>query len=269
MAMSFRWRFEFRKHDCETRSYFTASFRDITRRKEYNRIRDDFVSTVSHELRTPLTSIAGWTETLLSTRPGPLTSDQERFLRIIESSSGRLQSLIEEILTVSLVQSGDLRLELEPFLPSTILASMREVMDSILVRESLVLKLDDKWPGNVRVTGDGRRIEQVLTNIVSNAIKFSPEHSVIELRSHKTEVGWLVEVQDQGIGIAETDIPHIFERFYRAGTAMDAQIQGSGLGLYICKAIVEGHGGTIGLTSDLGVGTTVWFQIPHGSNTIQ
>jgi PAS domain S-box-containing protein len=256
---------EFRVQEAILReqSYFTASVRDITLRHEYDRMRDDFVSTVSHELRTPLTSILGWSETLLSGRPGPLTSDQERFLKIIESSSGRLQRLIEEILTVSRVQSGNLRLEVEPFLPRTVFASVREVVDSLLARKSLSLEIEDEWPGVDRVNGDGRRIEQVLTNIVGNAAKFSPDRSAIQLKSTKTEAGWHVEVRDQGIGIAEADLPHIFERFYRAGTAKEAQIQGTGLGLYICKAIVEGHGGTIGLSSEIGKGTTVWFSIPQ------
>ncbi len=256
---------EFRVQEAILReqSYFTASVRDITLRKEYDRMRDDFVSTVSHELRTPLTSIMGWSETLLSGRPGPLTTDQERFLKIIESSSERLQRLIEEILTVSRVQSGSLRLVVELFLPRAIIASVREVVDSLLARKSLSLEIEDEWPGVDGVKGDGPRIEQVLTNIVGNAVKFSPDQSKILLRSTKTESGWRVEVQDQGIGIADADLPHIFERFYRAGTAKEAQIQGTGLGLYICKAIVEGHGGAIGLSSKVGEGTTVWFTIPQ------
>ena len=256
---------EFRVEEAFLRgeSHFTASVRDVTRRKEFDRMRDDFVSTVSHELRTPLTSIIGWTETLLSGRPGPLAPDQERFLRIIESSSGRLQRLIEEILTVSRIQSNNLRLDSEPFLPSDVIASAREVCDPLLERKSISLEFVDEWPNAEMVSGDGRRIEQVLTNLIGNAVKFSPEQSVIRFKSTKTEDGWHVEIQDHGIGIAESDLPDMFERFYRAETARDTQIQGSGLGLYICKAIVEGHGGTIGLASQIGEGTKVWFSIPQ------
>jgi PAS domain S-box-containing protein len=134
---------EFRVQEAFLRgeSYFTASVRDVTRRKEFDRMRDDFVSTVSHELRTPLTSIIGWSETLLSGRPGPLTPDQERFLRIIESSSGRLQRLIEEILTVSRIQSDSLRLEYEPFLPGDVIALVREVCDPMLESKSISLEV--------------------------------------------------------------------------------------------------------------------------------
>ncbi len=256
---------EFRVQEAFLRgeTHFTASVRDVTRRKEFDRMRDDFVSTVSHELRTPLTSIMGWSETLLSGRPGPLTPEQERFLRIIESSSGRLQRLIEEILTVSRIQSDKLRLDHEPFLPCDVIASAREVCDPLLERKSISLEFNDEWPSGEKVNGDGHRIEQVLTNLIGNAVKFSPEQSVIRFKSTKSEGGWHVEVHDQGIGIAESDLPDTFERFYRADTARDAQIQGSGLGLYICKAIVEGHGGSIGLTSQIGKGTKVWFSIPQ------
>ena len=243
--------------------YFTASMRDITRRKEYDRMRDDFVSTVSHELRTPLSAIMGWTETLISERPGLLTPDQDRFLKIIYSSGERLQSLIEEILTVSRVQSGTLQLKQTPFLPSKVIESVHSAVTPLLDGKSITLKISDAWPRATALNGDGRRMEQVLTNLLGNAIKFSPEASAIQLVSTARDEGWYVEVRDQGIGIPEAELPHIFERFYRASTAKDTQIQGTGLGLYICKALIEEHDGSIGLTSKTGTGTTVWFWLPR------
>lgn len=241
---------------------FTASMRDITQRKEYDRMRDDFVSTVSHELRTPLASVMGWTETLLSERPGALNDNQKRFLGIVYESSERLNRLIEEILTVSRIQRGTLQLTQQEFSPRESMAGVREMLASVAEPRGIALDYQEEWPRNVRLTGDPGRIEQVLTNLIGNAIKFSPDNSVVTVHSSQEMGGWRVEVQDQGIGIPAEDVPRLFERFYRASNASQAQIQGTGLGLYVCKAIIEGHGGEIGLESEEGQGTRVWFTLP-------
>lgn len=241
---------------------FTASMRDITQRKEYDRMRDDFVSTVSHELRTPLASVMGWTETLLSQKPGPLTDLQKRFLGIVYNSSERLNRLIEEILTVSRIQQGNLQLNRQEFSPRESLAGVGEMLRALAAPKEIEMEYLDAFPAHLRLLGDANRIEQVLTNLISNAIKFSPAGSTVTVRSWEEEGRWRVSVQDRGIGIPAGEIPHLFERFYRASNASKAQIQGTGLGLYVCKAIVEGHGGEIGLESAVGQGTTVWFTLP-------
>jgi PAS domain S-box-containing protein len=241
---------------------FTASVRDITRRKEYDRMRDDFVSTVSHELRTPLASVMGWTETLLGEQPGPLNELQKRFLNISYESSLRLNKLIEEILTVSRIQRGTLRLVHERFHPAAVLASTREMMDSVARRKEITIRYEENLPQHVTALGDPGRCEQVLGNLISNALKFSETGATVIVKSNQEDDQWHVQVIDQGIGIPEAEIPHLFERFYRATNASSAQIQGTGLGLYVCKAIIEGHGGQIQLSSREGEGTTASFTIP-------
>ena len=244
------------------RQTFTVSIRDVTERKEYDRLRDDFVSTVSHELRTPLASIMGWTETLLTEHPGPLTDLQRRFLNTVYASSVRLDKLIEEILTVSRIQRGALRLAPTRFNPSELLANALGALAPQITARTLHVTVEDGWPAGLLVDGDAERLEYSVKQLLANAIKFSPHTSEIIARSQCHEHGWRFEVEDHGMGVDEEEIPLVFQRFYRGKGARKAQIQGAGLGLYVCKAVVEGHGGEIALTSQPGVKTVARFHIP-------
>lgn len=245
-----------------SRVRYTGSLRDITERKEYERLRDEFVSTVSHELRTPLASIMGWTETLLTENPGPLNDSQRRFLNIVYSSSQRLNRLIEEILTVSRIQRGTLRVNSELFQPAAMLAAVIETAVATAERQGMLLRYEDAWPIEQSVAGDPHLLEQVVNNLISNAIKFSAKGSEISVRSCTRNGGWCVEVKDHGVGVRSADLPKLFQRFVRGANAKTAHTQGAGLGLFVSKAIVEGHGGEIYLTSREGEGTTVWFTLP-------
>ena len=242
--------------------YFVGLQTDITQRKELDKLREDFVSTVSHELRTPLTSIMGWTETLLTERPGPLNELQQRFLTISYESSQRLSKLIEEILTVSRVQQGTLRLQQEPFFPNQVIEAVMSMLNSLAKTKNIRIDIEDHWPEQIELMGDATRIEQVLTNLVGNAIKFSPDGSSISVLSRHDRGNWTMKIRDNGIGIPKDETERLFERFYRASNAAAAQVQGTGLGLYVCKAIIEGHAGEIGLESVENQGTTAWFSIP-------
>ena len=242
---------------------YTGSLRDITERKEYDRLRDEFVSTVSHELRTPLTSIMGWTETLLTEHPGPINEGQRRFLNIVYASSQRLNRLIEEILTVSRIQRGTLRINPDIFQPAQLLETVRESVTSAAERQGIRLHFEDNWPPAQSVPGDPQLIEQVISNLISNAVKFSRQGSDVRVRSLRTTAGWRVEVEDHGMGLPASDLPKLFQRFVRGSNAKEAHIQGAGLGLFVSKAIVEGHGGQIHLASREGEGTTAWFDLPQ------
>ena len=242
---------------------YTGSLRDITERKEYDRLRDEFVSTVSHELRTPLTSIMGWTETLLTEHPGPINEGQRRFLNIVYASSQRLNRLIEEILTVSRIQRGTLRINPDMFQPAQLLETVRESTTAAAERQGIRLHFEDDWPADQSVLGDPQLIEQVISNLLSNAVKFSPQGSDVRVRSLRMAGGWRVEVEDHGMGLPASDLPKLFGRFVRGSNAKEAHIQGAGLGLFVSKAIVEGHGGQIYLASREGEGTTVWFDLPQ------
>jgi signal transduction histidine kinase len=244
------------------RQSFTVSIRDVTERKEYDRLRDDFVSTVSHELRTPLASIMGWTETLLTEHPGPLTDLQRRFLNTVYASSVRLDKLIEEILTVSRIQRGALRLTPTRFNPSELLANALAALTPQINARTLHVTVEDGWPAGLPVDGDAERLEYSVKQLLANAVKFSAQGGEILVRSHWGKQGWRFEVEDHGIGVGEEEIPLVFQRFYRGKAARKAQIQGAGLGLYVCKAVVEGHGGEIALTSQPGVKTVARFHIP-------
>jgi signal transduction histidine kinase len=236
--------------------------RDITESKRLEQMKTEFIANVSHELRTPLASIMGFIETLLNGRPGPLTEVQERFLKNSYKSSERLRSLVEELLLVSRIQRGILRLERHPFLPALAMRNVQDMVSPLASARSISLHVQDEWESEERFIADQDRLEQVMTNLISNAIKFTPDGGQVWVYSQKQDSDWRFEVQDQGIGIPAEDLPHLFRRFYRASNAVSAQIQGTGLGLYVCKAIIDEHGGQIGIESEVGVGTTAYFVVP-------
>jgi signal transduction histidine kinase len=200
----------------------------------------------------------------LEERPGELNATQRRFLQIAYRSSERLSKLVEELLTVSRINRGTLKLVKIPFRPGHLLRAAVDMLDSVASERSIALIVDDSWPADEVVIGDEDRLEQVLSNLLSNAIKFSADGSAVFVRSEWADGQWRVEVEDSGIGIPNDELGRLFQRFYRASNAIEAQIQGTGLGLYLCKAIVEEHGGQIGISSQPGVGTTVWFTVPAG-----
>jgi signal transduction histidine kinase len=143
---------------------------------------------------------------------------------------------------------------------------MRNVQDMVsplASARSISLHVQDEWESEERFIADQDRLEQVMTNLVSNAIKFTPDGSQVWVHSHKQDGDWRFEVRDQGIGIPAEDLPHLFRRFYRASNAVSAQIQGTGLGLYVCKAIIDEHDGQIAIESEVGVGTTAYFVVPN------
>jgi len=241
---------------------YTVSIRDVTERKEYDRLRDDFVSTVSHELRTPLASIMGWTETLLTEHPGPLNDLQKRFLNTVYASAVRLDKLIDEVLTVSRIQRGVLRLNRSRIEPSLLLADAQKALAPQIAARNIQLQIEDTWPSEQTLEGDAERLAQVVKELLTNAIKFSPNGGEVIVRSWLDGNAWRLEIEDHGVGIEEEELPLVFQRFYRGQAARKAQIQGAGLGLYVCKAIVEGHQGKITLESQPGVHTVARFWIP-------
>ena len=242
---------------------FAGSLRDISERRENDRLRDEFVSTVSHELRTPLTAIMGWTETLLTEHPGPVNDMQRRFLNTVYASSQRLNRLIEEILTVSRVQRGALRINSEPMSPSELLSTVWSDLAPSAERQRVRLHFDDAWPAGEPIMGDRHLLEHVLNSLIDNALKFSPQDSDVFVRSRLTPIGWRVEIEDHGMGVRAADLPKLFNRFVRGSNAKEAHTQGAGLGLFVSKAIVEAHGGTIYLTSREGEGTTAAYELPR------
>jgi PAS domain S-box-containing protein len=226
-----------------------------------DQVKSDFVSSVSHELRTPLASILGYLEILTSEEVGELTDLQSEFLDIIETNSHRLLTLIDDLLTLAGLENGKLAMRLEAFDLSELVHGGIQAERPALAERGL--EIDLQLPADpVQINADTHRLEQVVDNLLANAIKFTPAGGRISVRL--TEADGLAElvVEDSGIGISPDDVGNLFERFFRAGSATEQAIPGTGLGLAISKGIVEAHGGAIAVTSELGHGSTFTVLLP-------
>ena len=223
-------------------------------------IKTEFLAHVSHELRTPMASIQEGTHLLLDEIPGPLTQDQRTTLRIMSDSSRRLMYLISTILDLSKMEAGMMEYRFAPTdlkrIGEVSVNKIRLLADAKRVRLLIEAPVERYW-----ARADGARIEQVLDNLLSNALKYSPEGGMVKLHmSPDQNKGLLfVAVVDAGPGIPPEDVPHIFERFYQGRTKTRHALVGSGLGLALAKKVVEAHGGRIWVESQVGKGTTVQF----------
>lgn len=239
-----------------------AVFFDVTDIRRLESLRRDFVANVSHELRTPVTAILSAAETMDSA----LAKDPEaakRFLGIIERNAARLQRLIEDLLDLSRIESRELRLRperfaFEPF-ATHLLGMFRERAD----KRRITLKLESAKTIDLDV--DRRALEQVLTNLVDNAVKYCPEGSTVALHAERADARVRLRVEDNGSGIEEKHLSRLFERFYRVDTGRSREMGGTGLGLSIVKHLVEAMGGTIEVRSTVGKGTTFEVVLPDPS----
>jgi len=225
-----------------------------------NRAKSEFLSNMSHELRTPLNAVIGFSEVLTERMFGELNDKQDEYLRDIEASGRHLLSLINDILDLSKIEAGRMDLDLDTFaLPDAIQNALILVRERAARRDiALNVELDDRVN---EIRADERKIKQVLLNLLSNAIKFTPEGGRVAVRIHPSDGGVRVAVSDTGIGIAETDHAAVFEEFRQVGTS-EARRQGTGLGLALSRKFIELHGGTIGLVSRVGEGSTFTFEVP-------
>jgi two-component system, OmpR family, phosphate regulon sensor histidine kinase PhoR len=232
---------------------------DLTEMERLNRIRQDFVANVSHELKTPLTSVRGYAETLLE---GGLedTAHREEFVRIIRDQATRLQDLVEDLLSLAELERPDARVRRETFdLRAAVERQVAAFRDSA-AGAGLALKLEPG--GTVLVSADRGRIEQVLANLLDNAMKYTERGRVTVAYGEGEGFVWC-EVRDTGPGIAEPDLERIFERFYRVDKARSRQKGGTGLGLSIVKHILALHDGAITVKSRPGAGSTFRFELPR------
>jgi len=235
-------------------------FRDITERRAVERMKNEFISTVSHELRTPLTSIRGALGLLEGGVLGELPEEAMEVVQIARTSTDRLVRLINDILDVEKMESGRMELKSAPIDAARLVLATLEGLRSA---GDIGVALEAEVSGGHRALGDEDRLTQVLTNLVSNATKFSPPGGKVRVRVEGTPAGCVrFAVQDQGPGIPAEDIPKLFGRFQQLDGADTRRHEGTGLGLWISKAIVEQHGGTIGVDSRVGEGSTFWFELP-------
>ncbi len=235
--------------------------RDITAEAEAERAKTEFVSNVSHELRTPLTSIKGYSDLLLSRVVGPLNDQQRHFIEIIQGSSDRLTTLINDLLDISRIESGRLQLESKPVWLESILREVVEMIHPQCDKKDLTLTLDLE-PGVGPVLGDETRLTQIVTNLVSNACRYTPEGGAITLSLSRAGNAVRVDVKDTGIGIAPEDQANVFQRFHRVNDPLVQEVAGTGLGLPIARMLIEMHGGRMWLQSEMGQGSTFTFTLP-------
>jgi signal transduction histidine kinase len=230
-----------------------------------DRMKDEFVALVSHELRSPLTSIIGYLDLMIDSEAEPLSESQESFLGAVYRNADRLNSLVNDLLFLAKIDSGKLDLELAEINLGVLLSQAAESARPSAEAKDIALKVEAD--SDLLVHGDGGRLAQVVDNLVSNAIKFTPEHGQVNLRGAVEDGAVAVAVSDTGIGIPSDEIPLLFTRFFRASTATDNAIPGTGLGLAISQAIAEAHGGTIDVRSILGKGTTFQLRVPINNSS--
>ncbi|MBS6546505.1 MAG: HAMP domain-containing protein [Butyricicoccus pullicaecorum] len=239
-----------------------AVIHDVTEQRKLDDARREFVANVSHELRTPLTNIKSYTETLMDTAGELPAETEKRFLGVITNEADRMTRIVKDLLTLSKLDCGRMDLTFSRF-------SIRNMLESVYT----AMKLDAEKNGHAlslafegdmpEMVGDRERLEQVVVNIISNAIKYTAAGGHIEVcASRRDERNVMIRIRDNGIGIPESDVPRLFERFYRVDKARSREKGGTGLGLAIAKEMVEAHHGTIHLESTLHVGTTVTIVLP-------
>ncbi|MHB8121607.1 MAG: ATP-binding protein [Desulfuromonadaceae bacterium] len=236
-----------------------AVFHDISDLKSAENMRRDFVANVSHELRTPVTIIKGYAETLLD---GALETDParaRRFVEIIASHSERLTNLINDILTLSSLETKEALIELNPIDVAGTIAKACMLLQERAIQKNIAILNESGTAPLPRIMADQGRLEQVVVNLLENAIKYTPEGGTIRLAAEDDGDFVRVSVADTGIGIPFKDLPRIFERFYRVDEARTREQGGTGLGLAIVKHIVQLHGGAVSVTSEPGKGSMFTF----------
>lgn len=229
--------------------------------KKLDQIKSNFLNVTSHELRTPMSAIKGYIQMIMKQTLGETTEEQRNALSIVLRNIDRLDHLIQDILDISRLESGTLKLIPEKTDVKTMVEQTVETMQSSADLKHITVntEMEDKMPD---ITVDQERIQQVIINIVNNAIKFSPEGSIINIRSKKDKDLVLVEIQDFGRGIPKDKQKKIFKTFFQVDSGMDRKFGGAGLGLAISRGIILAHGGEIWVESTVGKGSTFYFTIP-------
>ena len=237
-------------------------FRDITAEIEADQAKSDFVSTVSHELRTPMTSIVGYVDLVIQGAAGPLSEMQQGFLDKVKTNADRLTNLVDDLLDISRIEQGRIELMRQPLDMALVVSQVMDLVMPRIVEKCQVITavLPSDLP---KAYGDADRVAQILTNLVSNAYKYTPVAGNITIYAYVREAMLHIAVADTGIGVASENQKKIFERFYRVEDDPAVyEVSGTGLGLAIALSLIQMHGGNIWLESELGTGSTFTFSIP-------
>jgi two-component system, OmpR family, phosphate regulon sensor histidine kinase PhoR len=235
-------------------------FFDITKLERLEHVRQEFLSNVSHELRTPLTAILAFVETL--EEDDIPEADRQRFLSIIRRNANRMHDLIDDILELSAIEAGNIQVKTE-------LVGLRHIVNDVITSlhnraSANSVSLDNQVPVEVRILADPRRLEQMLTNLIDNAIKFNREGGSVTVR-YENGARDRIFIDDTGEGIPAQHLQRLFERFYRVERARSRELGGTGLGLAIVKHLARAHGGEVAVESKLGEGSSFAIELPKNS----
>ncbi|MBM4315269.1 MAG: cell wall metabolism sensor histidine kinase WalK, partial [Deltaproteobacteria bacterium] len=240
-------------------------FRDVTHEREVERLKSEFVSLVSHELRTPLTSIVGYVNLLLDGDAGELNEEQISFLETVKRNSDRLTLLVSDLLDVSRIEAGAILLKSTEVDLVPLLQGVAECLRLQIESKKQILNIDvgSELPP---VSGDTNRITQILTNLLSNAHKYTPPGGSIHITASLENEHVRISMKDTGIGLSKEEQNKLFTKFFRAENPATQKVGGTGLGLWITRSLVEMQGGEIKVTSAPGEGSTFSFTLPVGSS---
>jgi signal transduction histidine kinase len=255
------------------------SFRDVTekveaekalinskiRAEEANRTKSEFLATMSHELRTPLNSIIGFSDVLFAQMFGPLNDKQLRYLNNISISGHHLLNLINDILDISRIESGDISLFSEKVFIKDIFEDVKNIAITFSISRKITIEFSAE-PDDLKIVVDKIKFKQILHNLVNNALKFTPENGHVEVKAKKSEKAIEISVTDDGIGIPEDRQKIIFEPFKQVDSSLSRTYGGTGLGLTIVKKFIEMHGGEISVKSEIGKGSTFTILLPTKEN---
>ncbi len=238
-----------------------ALLSDVTAIRRLEQMRIDFVANVSHELRTPLAAVMGALETLADPDPEPAT--RARFLDIGNRNAARLQAIVSDLLDLSSIEAEGDRMPLEPVRADAPLRTAAGALAGAAESKGVRLELPGPSTRPSWVRGNAQRLEQVFTNLLENAIKYTPSGGRVLARVNATATEVVIEVEDSGVGIPSSSLPRIFERFYRVDRSRSRDMGGTGLGLAIVKHVVRAHGGTVSVKSEEGRGSTFTVALPR------
>jgi len=248
----------------ELKALFSELENKVQELTKANRAKDEFLSIVSHELRTPLTSLMGFLAVLLEGEAGPINEDQKKFLTIAKQSSDRLKIIISDLLDISRLESGRFAMDMgECSLLKIIQTSVDELKASALMKEIQIRT--NATSALPQIWGDQARLEQVLSNLIMNAIKFTPESGIVDVTTSVRSDGVEVTVRDNGPGLAPDQLEKVFDMFYQVDATARRKVGGVGLGLAIARGIISLHGGKIWVESEPGRGSAFKFIIPKSN----